>query len=412
MYGWYGFLSRSYSSFKLIRDGAAFQGKRRNWKAGAEGLKELRVRQDQVRETLQFWVLYALLSLHELYFEFLVSWVPFYFYVKLALLWYMVNPGTRGATVVFEYFEPRLQSKVDWVESNVVPTVELWMRGAVSLAESLSHRTLESMSNEALEAYAQRLALCQEALDQERARRRIVAPLAQPPAQRRASVQDENASMVEVEVGDDDVARRGGFVVVSPQPPYSGSDGATPPMRPPRRAPPAPSSVPTPSFYPTRGIAPTRSVTHDATDQLLDELMKSPQRSGVSTLQRAGSSSSSPQRRRPVVEEIQSPMPPAKAPTALEEAAEKDMPTNENESTVASFFSAKRLSWTPRWPFSNPEAFVPPSPISPDTPLYRDAAAAPPLVGVDDLEDDGRLDALPSPTGPVTRSRARRRAKQ
>ena len=51
---------------------------------------------------LQFWTIYAVLTLYEYYLEFIVALVPFYYSVKFVFLLYINVQQTRGVAVIFE----------------------------------------------------------------------------------------------------------------------------------------------------------------------------------------------------------------------------------------------------------------------------------------------------------------------
>jgi hypothetical protein len=378
-YSFYALSFRSYQSFKLLRDGSAFSSKQRNWKLGASGLKDLHARHDQVKEALQFWVLYALLVVHELYFEVLVSWFPFYYYAKLALLWYIMTPGTKGAPALFEYLEPRLLAKVTWIDETVVPMVEEWTQNALSVAAKLSSQSLESLSDDALEDFAHQVEFCRRALDKERARRQAFKLVARALPWSSVIPGGENDSVIELVPSDEDDARSRDYVVVTP--PLGG--GFSPPPPPPRKSPPY-AQVRNASFYPTRGIVPPpSSVASQAPPQPSFQDEEDDENAKLSDLLR------SPPRARKAIEEIKSPA-ATQTPSSSEEG-----------------FFARRLSgWTvPRWPFASDAAPLP-SPISPipGTPV-RAPPAPPPEVEMENI--DAIVDN--SPIGPITRSKARRR---
>lgn len=49
-----------------------------------------------------YWVIYALLTLFESYTYFLLSWLPFYAYIRLLLISYLVLPQTQGARLLYQ----------------------------------------------------------------------------------------------------------------------------------------------------------------------------------------------------------------------------------------------------------------------------------------------------------------------
>ena len=123
---WYGFLTRSYYSFKILRDGRAFEGekgRRRSLRGGLEAVLKQRQKEEDVKEALQFWVLFALLYLYEYYVEFLFTWLPLYYFVKFVGLLYIISPRARGALLIYEYLEPKIASRILWIEKIMIPTI-------------------------------------------------------------------------------------------------------------------------------------------------------------------------------------------------------------------------------------------------------------------------------------------------
>jgi receptor expression-enhancing protein 5/6 len=50
---------------------------------------------------LTYWVIFAIFNLLESTLSFLVTWIPFYFLIKLAFLVWLYHPTTSGAVVVY-----------------------------------------------------------------------------------------------------------------------------------------------------------------------------------------------------------------------------------------------------------------------------------------------------------------------
>jgi len=334
---------------------------------------------------------------------------------------------------MFDYVEPQVLEYVKWVDTKVTPTIEAWTKGVLGMMENLSHHSLETLSDGALDEFARRLDLCQRALDKERQRRRVQRSVAiDNAANEKQNTFSENAlneSMVEVEVklvderarDDDEEEEEAGvreFILVSPPPlgtsflPTKATTTAVPafpfisldslrsnappvqsasPPRPPRRSPPQPPStlypqVSNPSYLPTRGVSyssPPRPERSEETEKILDELLSSP---NITMRKRETKTP-------PVLEELKSPARPS-------------VPQQPGPEVQESFFSTRRLSWTPRWPFSQADVAPLPSPISPLTPIPAESQipVKPVAFQSENLDDD-------SPVGPVTRSKARRRAR-
>ena len=66
---------------------------------------------------LTYWVILAIIHLFEYWTYFILSWVPFYSYLRLVLLCYLVLPQTQGARVIYQtYVHPFLdhhESQID-----------------------------------------------------------------------------------------------------------------------------------------------------------------------------------------------------------------------------------------------------------------------------------------------------------
>ncbi|KAJ4969929.1 hypothetical protein NE237_003028 [Protea cynaroides] len=66
-----------------------------------------RVDIDQLRFWCQYWVIVALLTVSERIADYLISWLPLYGELKVALLIYLWYPKTKGTSVVYEgFFRP------------------------------------------------------------------------------------------------------------------------------------------------------------------------------------------------------------------------------------------------------------------------------------------------------------------
>lgn len=70
---------------------------------------------DDDTQWLTYWVVYSFFSVLETFVSFLLSWIPFYFAIKLAFLFYLFSPKTRGAQNIYENF---LKRALDSVEKN------------------------------------------------------------------------------------------------------------------------------------------------------------------------------------------------------------------------------------------------------------------------------------------------------
>lgn len=77
-----GFLYPTYKSFEAI-----------------EGKK-----QKEVTQWLIYWVVYSLFAIIEVFVDFLLYWIPFYYAFKMVFLSWAMLPQTRGATYLYDIF--------------------------------------------------------------------------------------------------------------------------------------------------------------------------------------------------------------------------------------------------------------------------------------------------------------------
>merc|ERR1711881_584194 len=77
-----GFVYPAFASFKALD--SKNEGEERNW--------------------LIYWVVYSCFCLVEGFLEYVLFWVPFYYPIKLAFLFYLFLPQTKGAMMIYESF--------------------------------------------------------------------------------------------------------------------------------------------------------------------------------------------------------------------------------------------------------------------------------------------------------------------
>ena len=71
---------------------------------------------------LHFWTCFAFIQVYDIYIEDLLSWIPFYFFIKLIMLLWIIAPQTRGATVFFEnYLTPQIEKRMIFFEERIFP---------------------------------------------------------------------------------------------------------------------------------------------------------------------------------------------------------------------------------------------------------------------------------------------------
>merc|ERR1712146_29333 len=62
---------------------------------------------------LTYWVVYAFFNIFESVFEFLVSWITFYYPIKVAFLVWLFLPQTKGAQFLYENFIQKMLFAVE-----------------------------------------------------------------------------------------------------------------------------------------------------------------------------------------------------------------------------------------------------------------------------------------------------------
>ncbi|EQC32621.1 hypothetical protein SDRG_09934 [Saprolegnia diclina VS20] len=99
-----GFVYPAYASFKAI---------------------ESESKQDDV-QWLTYWVVYCCFEIVEVFVDYLLFWVPFYYAFKLGFLVWLFLPSTQGATFIFTHFlqpflkshEANIDAAIDNIKSN------------------------------------------------------------------------------------------------------------------------------------------------------------------------------------------------------------------------------------------------------------------------------------------------------
>ena len=63
---------------------------------------------DDDKQWLTYWVLFSFFSLIEHFTDTVLYWIPFYFSIKLGLLIWMMLPGQKGATLIYQMIRSRV----------------------------------------------------------------------------------------------------------------------------------------------------------------------------------------------------------------------------------------------------------------------------------------------------------------
>jgi len=122
-----GTLYPAYESFKAVKD--------RNVK--------------EYVKWMTYWIVYSLVCLVEEFTDVFVSWLPFYYELKICLLLWLISPTTRGASVLYRgLVHPTLVSKEDeideFLESLLQQSYTLGLRYAKVAAQKFTKTMIET----------------------------------------------------------------------------------------------------------------------------------------------------------------------------------------------------------------------------------------------------------------------------
>ncbi len=69
-----------------------------------ESTKQSKANNPDVTQWLIYWVIYSFFSIIEVFVDFLLYWIPYYYAFKLAFLLWAMLPQTRGAKFLYDSF--------------------------------------------------------------------------------------------------------------------------------------------------------------------------------------------------------------------------------------------------------------------------------------------------------------------
>merc|ERR1712151_1220273 len=120
-----------------------------------------------ITQWLIYWVVYAFFSIIEVFVDFLLYWIPFYYAFKMAFLLWAMLPQTKGAKYLYDSFLKdflkKNESKIDKALSDakksaaVIVTeagaaaAEITSAAAKKAAENLNNETSNGVSNDTTE---------------------------------------------------------------------------------------------------------------------------------------------------------------------------------------------------------------------------------------------------------------------
>merc|ERR1711862_682598 len=121
----------------------------------------------EVTQWLIYWVVYVFFSIIEVFVDFLLYWIPFYYTFKMAFLVWAMLPQTKGAKYLYDSFLKdflkKNESKIDKALSDAkkkasliaseagAATVDLSCAAAKAAAANLSSGSSNGVSNESTE---------------------------------------------------------------------------------------------------------------------------------------------------------------------------------------------------------------------------------------------------------------------
>eukprot|EP00590_Aulacoseira_subarctica_P006610 CAMPEP_0172436638 /NCGR_PEP_ID=MMETSP1064-20121228/71826_1 /TAXON_ID=202472 /ORGANISM="Aulacoseira subarctica , Strain CCAP 1002/5" /LENGTH=205 /DNA_ID=CAMNT_0013185055 /DNA_START=451 /DNA_END=1068 /DNA_ORIENTATION=- len=103
---------------------------------------ESKVRGDDT-QWLIYWVVYAFFSIIEVFVDFLLYWIPFYYAFKLAFLLWAMLPQTRGAKFLYDSF---LRDFLKKNESKIDAALNDAKRSAATVASEVAGAAAEISS--------------------------------------------------------------------------------------------------------------------------------------------------------------------------------------------------------------------------------------------------------------------------
>ncbi|CAD7947832.1 unnamed protein product [Amoebophrya sp. A25] len=93
---------------------------------GYMSFKALEAKDDErIRFLMQYWVVYMIVEVLEVFADFLLFWIPMYYLLKVGFVYYLLSGKFRGAERVYSLLQPHLQK--------VAPTLDDIMENSASL---------------------------------------------------------------------------------------------------------------------------------------------------------------------------------------------------------------------------------------------------------------------------------------
>lgn len=76
------------------------------------------VESDDDKAWLSFWTVFGIFQTVELFFGFILAFIPYYYWIRLAFFVYLMAPQTQGAATLYRsFFKPLLEQHKDEIEN-------------------------------------------------------------------------------------------------------------------------------------------------------------------------------------------------------------------------------------------------------------------------------------------------------
>jgi len=106
---------------------------------------------------LSYWIIYGFFSLFEKVTDTFVSWIPFYFEVKLIILVLLQLPGPKLASVAYTtYVRPYLKQHETQIDASVASAEAKLQNKTYQLASEVAKNNLEKIEEFAAETMNQK----------------------------------------------------------------------------------------------------------------------------------------------------------------------------------------------------------------------------------------------------------------
>lgn len=100
---------------------------------------------DDDKQWLTYWVVFGIFSIVDQFAGFVLSFIPFYYVLKVATLIWLFHPATTGATFVYyNYIEPfwkEYEGQLEEVQRGIEKTVAESVDKVKAKAAGLTHKT-------------------------------------------------------------------------------------------------------------------------------------------------------------------------------------------------------------------------------------------------------------------------------